>query len=115
MTDLEVLKAMTGSSDESLLSALLQVAEEEILSQTRRTVLNDNLKPYVRKWALIAYNRLGTEGEVSRSGGGISASFAEIPADIKEAIRNNRLARVGGNAHEAESDKESESQETVSI
>lgn len=115
MTDLDILKTMTGSSDEELLTALLQVAEEEILSQTNRTVLNDNLKPYVRKWALIAYNRLGTEGEVSRSEGGISSSFAEVPADILKAIQNNRLARVGGHAYETESDKESESEETPSV
>lgn len=105
MNNLELLKTMTGCQDESLLTALLVAAEEEVLSLTGRTKLNDRLNPCVRKWALIAYNRLGTEGESSRSGGGISASFVEIPADIKAVIDQNRIARVGGYAHEKKSDE----------
>lgn len=105
MDNLEILKQMTGSKDEALLTALLQAAEEELLSQTNRTKLNDRLKPYVRKWALIAYNRMGTEGEASRSGGGISSSFIEIPADIMKAIQENRIARVGGHAYEKKPDE----------
>ena len=111
MEDLEILKTMTGCQDETLLAALLQIAEEEILSQTNRTKLNDRLKPYVRKWALIAYNRMGTEGETSRSGGGISSSFAEIPADIRAAIEENRIVRVGGHAYEKSTDETVQSEE----
>jgi hypothetical protein len=105
MDNLEMLKKMTGEQDEELLSALLQSAEEEILSQTNRTKLNDRLSPYVRKWALIAYNRMGMEGESSRSGGGISSSFVEIPEDIRKAIEENRLLRVGGRTYEKGSDE----------
>lgn len=105
MENIEILKSVTGCKDETLLATLLQQAEEEILSQTNRTKLNDRLKPYVRKWALIAYNRMGTEGEASRSEGGISSSFIEIPADIKKAIEENRIVRVGGHAHEKKPDE----------
>ena len=111
MDNIEILKSMTGCKDETLLAVLLQQAEEEILSLTNRTKLNDRLKPCVRKWALIAYNRLGTEGEASRSEGGISASFIEIPTDIKRFIEENRIARVGGYAHEKKADENIPSQE----
>jgi hypothetical protein len=40
------------------------------------------------------------EGESSRSGGGISSSFVEIPEDIRKAIEENRLIRVGGRTYE---------------
>jgi len=105
MDDLQILSAMTGCQDNELLAALLQAAEEEILALTNRTVLIDRLKPVKRKWALIAYNRMGTEGEASRSEGGISASFVEIPAEIKSVIEQCRIVRVGGHAYEKKADE----------
>ena len=105
MDDLQILSAMTGCQDNELLAALLQAAEEEILALTNRTVLIDRLKPVKRKWALIGYNRMGTEGEASRSEGGISASFVEIPAEIKSVIEQCRIVRVGGHAYEKKADE----------
>ena len=102
MTDLDMLKKITGESDEELLSSLLQMAEGEILSMTNRSKITDKLKPAVRKWALIAYNRMGMEGEASRSEGGISSAFVEIPKEIQDAIKSNRLGRVCGHAYEKE-------------
>ncbi len=104
MTDLEILQTLTGESNEGLLTVLLQEAQERILSETRRTAIIDALRPAVRSWALTAYNRMGMEGEVSRSEAGITSSFAEIPKDIQDAIVNYRLARTGGKAHEPEVD-----------
>ena len=106
MTDLEMLKKMTGESDEELLSLLLTIAEEKVLSLAGRTKIIYPLKPAVRDWAVVAYNRMGTEGETSRSGGGISSAFAEIPKDIEETIKRYRLGRVCGRAYEKESDEE---------
>lgn len=111
MENVEILKNLTGSDDTALMEALLQTAEEEILSLTNRTKLNDRLKPCVRKWALIAYNRMGTEGETSRSEGGISASFSEIPEDIRKIIETNRIVRVGGHAYEKSTDETVQSEE----
>lgn len=102
MEDLQYMRTMTGCQDEILLAALLETAESELLALTNRTTLIDRLKPAKRKWALIAYNRMGTEGETSRSGGGISASFVEIPAEIKSVVEQCRIARVGGHAYEKE-------------
>ena len=105
MTDLEMLKKLTGESDEELLFSLLKMAEGEILSLTNRSRMTENLKPAVRKWALIAYNRMGMEGEASRSEGGISSAFVEIPKEIQDAIKRYRLGRVCGHAYEAENEE----------
>ena len=106
MTDLEMMKKVTGEEDEELLSLLLSMAEENVLSMANRSRMIYPLKPAVRQWAIVAYNRLGTEGETSRSGGGISSAFAEIPKDIETIINRYRLGRVGGRAHEKEPDEE---------
>lgn len=98
MNDIEMLQTLTGEKDTGLLAILLVEAEERLLAATRRTDLISALKTAARSWALVAYNRLGMEGEVSRSEAGISSSFAEIPADIAETIRTYRLARTGGRA-----------------
>ena len=113
MEDLQILKGVTGCQDETLVASLLEMAEEEILALTNRTVLIDRLKPAKRKWALIAYNRMGTEGETSRSEGGISASFVEIPAEIKSVVEQCRIARVAGHAHEKKADENVPAPETA--
>ena len=102
MTDLEWMAAMTGREEWDLFRALLDTAEKELLTYTRREKLPEGLGTCKRQWALIAYNRRGMEGETSRNEGGISSSFAEIPAEIHAQAVAYRLARVGGKTFEAE-------------
>ena len=71
MNSLEMLKKLSGESDEELLSLLLEMAEDKILGYTNRTSLPNRLEVTKVRWALIAYNRMGMEGEASRSEGGI--------------------------------------------
>ena len=111
MADVKLLKIMTGESNEELLSSLLQMAEQEILSLTNRSKITAKLKPAVRKWALIAYNRMGMEGEASRSEGGISSAFVEIPKEIQDVIKQNRLGRVCGHAYEGKDEETVSSEE----
>ncbi len=101
MTPLEELKKISGESDEELLSLLLEEAEAAILNFTGRNIFPSKLVKTQIKWALIALNRMGTEGESSRTEGGISQSFVDIPADILETLKMNRLAKVGGKRYEA--------------
>lgn len=115
MTDAEMLKKITGESDEELLGLLLQMAEDKVLSLTNRTKMIYPLKPAVRDWAVIAYNRLGMQGEASRSEGGISSAFVEVPKDIQDAIVRYRLGRVNGHAYEKKSDEELPPEEAASI
>lgn len=112
MTNLEKLKLKTKESDETLLSLLLSDAEEYVLTETNRTILPDKLQGTVRDLALIAYNRLGTEGETSRTEAGESYSFDNAPAHIQKAINRYRIARCGGVAHEAKQEEDDTSEES---
>jgi hypothetical protein len=69
VTDIEKLKKLTGEGDDILLSLLLDEATAFVLSYTGRTKIVTGLEKAVRDLAVIALNRMGTEGEASRSGG----------------------------------------------
>ena len=86
MTPVEKLKKMTGETDEGLLQMLYENAEQEILALTNRTKLNTALKAAAEKWALIAWNRMGLEGESSRSEAGISSTFIEVPESLVQDL-----------------------------
>ena len=100
MTELEKFKKVTGETDDDLLELLLGDAEEYVLAYTGRTTLPDVLKRTVRELALHAYNRLGTEGESSRSEAGESYGFDNAPKAIYDVLNRYRLARIGGYAFE---------------
>lgn len=101
MTETEKLKLLTGESDEDLLSLLLADATEYVLGYTNRTELPAALNKSVRDLAVIAYNRLGTEGETGRSEGGESYSFDAAPKQIYDVLDRYRLVGVGGRRYEA--------------
>lgn len=101
MTDIEKLKKLTGESDEELLSLLLEEAESFVLSYTNRTKIVTGLEKAVRDLAVIALNRMGTEGESGRSEAGESYSFDNAPKQIYDVLNRYRVARCGGYAHEA--------------
>lgn len=100
MTELEKIKKITGESDEELLSLLLTDAETFVLSYTNRTKIPEALKKTVRDLAVIALNRMGTEGETGRSEAGESYSFETAPQSVYDIMNRYRLARVGGHAFE---------------
>lgn len=100
MSDVEIMKKMCGDKDADLYPILLQVAEEKLLALTNRTKMVPGLNAARRDWAIIAYNRLGMEGESSRSQGGISSAFIEVPEEIRSTIKLFRIGRVSGYAHE---------------
>lgn len=100
MTEVEKLKKLTGESDEELLSLLLSDAETFVLSYTNRTRVIPQLEKTVRDLAVIALNRMGTEGETGRSEGGGSYTFNDAPKQIYDVLKRYRLARVGGHAFE---------------
>jgi hypothetical protein len=98
--ELEKLKKLTGEEDEQLLSILLEDAESFVLSYTGRTKLVSGLEMAVRDLAVIAFNRMGTEGETGRNEGGESYSFETAPKKIYDTLNRFRLVRVGGYAFE---------------
>lgn len=108
MTPVEKLKTWTGETDKKLLQTLYDTAVEEVLALTNRTKLNPALETAAFKWAVIAWNRLGLEGESARTEAGISSSFIDVPEQVKGIINLNRIARCGGVAHEKETSDEEE-------
>ncbi|MDR7812072.1 phage head-tail connector protein [Lacrimispora sp.] len=100
MDDIEKLKKLTGESDSELLSLLLEDAKEFVLYYTNRTEIVTGLQKTVRDLAVIALNRMGTEGESGRSEGGESYSFENAPKHIYDVLDRYRLARIGGRTYE---------------
>lgn len=76
------------ASDESFVNSLLSEAEDKILDITGRREVPPQLDSLVVKLAVIAYNKRGAEGEASRSEGGISRAFDDLPEDDKTRLRN---------------------------
>lgn len=105
VTDIEKLKKLTGESDDILLSLLLEEATAFVLSYTGRTKIVTGLEKTVRDLAVIALNRMGTEGEASRSGGGESYSFDNAPKHVYDTLDRYRLARIGGKTYEAKTEQ----------
>ena len=104
MTELEKLKKLTGEKDEELLQILMEDATAWVLAYTNRTRLVSGLDKTVRDLAVIALNRMGTEGEAARTGSGESYTFDDAPRQIYDVLNRYRLARVGGVAHETQTE-----------
>lgn len=100
--NLEDLKVLTGESGDRLLSSLLLRAKNIILTKTNRTNLIPALERLQLELALEMFNRQGSEGELSRSEGGVSVSYKDgISETLLTSINQYRLARVSGRAFEA--------------
>lgn len=102
MTQLEKLKIRLeikkeDISKDDLLTMILEDAESEILDFCNRDILPIKAESLQRELAIIYYNRLGSEGETSRSEGGVSVSYStEMPESIKNRlIAFRRLKLVG--------------------
>ena len=73
---------------EGYINSLLCEAEYKILDITGRSEVPAQLDSLVVKLAVIAYNKTGSEGESSRSEGGISRAFDDLPKDDKARLVN---------------------------
>ena len=93
MTQLEKLKVRLPDAEESLLNQFLEDSEADILDYTNRNVLLPKMEGLQRELAIIYYNRLGSEGEASRSEGGISVSY-EMPESIKSRLKSYRRLKA---------------------
>lgn len=100
--ELEKLKSLTGESDKTVLSSLLLRAENIILSETNRDKLTPALDRLLPELVIELYNRSGSEGEQSRSEGGISVTYGDngLSTGLLQRIRMHRLARVAGHVFE---------------
>lgn len=102
MDSLRTVKLLLGmpaddASKDELLRLLIDRAGREITALLHRETVPMRLEHLVPEAAVIYYNRLGTEGEASRSEGGASVSFeAGLPESIMAQLRPYRLAGVFG-------------------
>ena len=91
----EKLKVRLNEEDTALLEQLLEDAEAEILDYCNRDVLLPRMLGLQRELAIIYYNRLGSEGESSRSEGGVSVSYStDIPENIKRRLNSYRRLKA---------------------
>lgn len=91
----EKLKVRLNEEDTALLEQLLEDAETEILDYCNRDVLLPRMLGLQRELAIIYYNRLGSEGESSRSEGGVSVSYStDIPENIKRRLNTYRRLKA---------------------
>lgn len=78
----------------------LEMAEQIAMSHCNRADIVEGMAPAIRYIATTFYNEEGSEGESSRSGGGVSRSFDEgIPYKAKSMLSSYRLAnarKLGG-------------------
>lgn len=92
MTALDKLLVLLGNPcecSEETAEVCLSMAEDAVLDYIGRDSIPKGAESIVIKLAVIYYNRLGNEGESSRTEGGISQSFVtDIPADIKKQLDN---------------------------
>jgi len=103
MAQIEKLKARIPGVDDMLISQLLEDAQDEILDYCNRDVLLTKMEGLQRELAIIYYNRKGSEGESSRSEGGVSVSYStEISESIKSRLNAYRRLKVVGIANAVE-------------
>lgn len=101
MMQVDKLKLRLPDMDINLIFQLLEDSEAEILDFCNRSVLLKKMEPLQRELAIIYYNRMGSEGESSRSEGGVSVSYStEIPERLKVRLISYRRLKAVGIANE---------------
>lgn len=91
---IERLKTDLGVDDNKA-TGLIEDAVILVLDYTNQDKMLDSMWLYVRQLATITFNRESTEGESSRSEGGISQSFVEdIPLNTQRGLNRYRLGKV---------------------
>ena len=98
MAQLEKLKIrleIKDTTQDELFNMVLEDAETEILDYCNRDVLLPRMLGLQRELAIVYYNRLGSEGESSRSEGGVSVSYnTDIPENIKKRLNSYRRLKA---------------------
>jgi hypothetical protein len=95
MTQLERLKiklgiAVADTTKDNLLIIKLEDAKDAILELIHLDEVPQRLLSTQEELVIIAYNKLGIEGQTSHSEGGISRSFEDIPESMMKKIRSCR-------------------------
>ncbi|MGI1820152.1 phage head-tail connector protein [Lactobacillus johnsonii] len=94
----EIVSALSTrleDNNNALLTELVKESIAQVLDYTGQKKLVGSMDVYVKKLAVINYNRLGIEGETQRSEGGVT-NYLEtgIPKDIRQGLSRYRIAKV---------------------
>lgn len=94
----EIVSALSTrleNTNNALLTELVKESIAQVLDYTGQKKLVGSMDIYVKKLAVINYNRLGIEGETQRSEGGVT-NYLEtgIPKDIRQGLNRYRIAKV---------------------
>ncbi|WP_370648960.1 phage head-tail connector protein [Lactobacillus johnsonii] len=94
----EIVSALSTrleNTNNVLLTELVKESIAQVLDYTGQKKLVGSMDIYVKKLAVINYNRLGIEGETQRSEGGIT-NYLEtgIPKDVRQGLNRYRIAKV---------------------
>lgn len=94
LTELEAVKKLlgkSGTSEDDLLTLLIEHAEEWAKAFCRRDDILPGMKPFIRKVAVIDYNKLSAEGLNAEGYFGVTLSYSDdYPKEIKTALRRFR-------------------------
>ncbi|MGL4656769.1 MAG: phage head-tail connector protein [Sarcina sp.] len=97
MSTLEKLKLRLGIVDDKqdkLLELFLEDAKSEISDYCKVDFI-ESMEPVQRELAVIYFNRQGTEGEISRSEGGISINYGtDIPGNLQRRLDKFKKVKV---------------------
>lgn len=94
LTRVKTRLGLTDTTRDALLAELLTSAEDAAKAYTGRDELPQGAETAVVCLAILAYNRLGMEGETSRSEGGVSVGVDAMPEDVRSLLRPFRVART---------------------
>lgn len=84
-----------GEEQDSLLLALLSDADMLIKNYTGRESVPEQLRGAQVRLAVMLFNRLGTEGEKSRTEGDIQRSFDALLQGMRHELLPFRVVKTG--------------------
>ena len=90
------LPDVKNEEQDSLLLALLRDAASMILNYTGLAAVPAPLLNTQVRLAVILYNRLGTEGDKSRTEGDVNRTFDPLPDALRQELLPFRIVKTGG-------------------
>ncbi len=88
------LPEITGHEKDTLLCALLEDAQSAVCAYIGQDTLPHALQSAVVRLAVVYYNRLGMEGEISHAEGEMHMQVESLPQDIKQMLQRYRRVKT---------------------
>lgn len=89
LEELRLRLEISNEEQDTLLTALLEDAEQYALGYTGRSVL-----PAALELAILRYRRRGMEGEIVHGEGGLQTTMEGLPSALEKLLNRYRRAKV---------------------